>query len=320
MRPDPRRQLALRSVVGLAVLVGLLLGLSGVPARAGAASSYTVRRLSSPARTQVLQGTKVVATFTDGSRSVALGATSRTFDEQTDPANTVTTPTWVRLLGSPFTGTVDLNWVTARLADTSPDVLAMAMQYRVGEPAIVAGGLQIAGDAAYGPLQPDGTRAEGSDFNDYLGISYTYPGGVVDAPEADQFRSLDCSGFMRMVLGYRGGVPMTLAAGAADRLPRRAVDQASSGTGVVLIANTGVAPASRSVLQAGDLVFFDVSTDDGTLIDHVGMFLGRDNAGNDRFISSRKSANGPTMGDLSGRSVLNGTGLYATGFRSARRV
>ena len=40
---------------------------------------------------------------------------------------------------------------------------------------------------------------------------------------------------------------------------------------------------------------------------------------NHRFISSRKSANGPTLGDTNGKSLLDGTGLYAKSFRAARR-
>jgi hypothetical protein len=73
-------------------------------------------------------------------------------------------------------------------------------------------------------------------------------------------------------------------------------------------------------LQTGDLVFFDADPSDDPAIDHVGMFLGRDEAGRSRFISSRKSPNGPTLGDVHGASLLDGTGLYARSFRSARRL
>ena len=55
----------------------------------------------------------------------------------------------------------------------------------------------------------------------------------------------------------------------------------------------------------------------------VGLFLGVDSAGYHRFISSRKSINGPTLGDYKGRSILepvNGTGLYAHAFRAVRRL
>jgi cell wall-associated NlpC family hydrolase len=73
-------------------------------------------------------------------------------------------------------------------------------------------------------------------------------------------------------------------------------------------------------LAPGDLVFFDADSTDGTQIDHVGIYLGRDTGGNYRFLSSRQSIDGPTMGDYRGSSVLNGTGLYARSFRAARRL
>ncbi|MFM8303655.1 MAG: NlpC/P60 family protein [Actinomycetota bacterium] len=283
--------------------------------------TYTTRTLSAPSRVAVYRGTSWVATFTVGSRTVTLAGPARTFAEPANTTATVTGTTWVRLLSAPFTGTVDQTWLTARLSDLSPDVLALTMQYLVGGAPILDGaGVQIAGDAAYGPLQADGTRAEGSDFNDYLGVAWTYPSGTVDAPEADQFRALDCSGFMRMVLGYRSGVPLSLSSSGGTTLPRRSFEQEAAGPGITVIANTGVVPASLGALAPGDLVFFDASTDDGTQIDHVGMYLGVDDGGHPRFVSSRKTANGPTLGDLGGRSTLDGTGLYALAFRSARRV
>lgn len=310
-----------RAIAASLALAALALAVPGVGTSAGAATTYKLQKLSSPNRTLVYSGGALVATFTNGSRTVTLAGPSRTFAEPTYTTASVTTTTWVRLLNAPFTGTVDTAWLTARRADTSPDVLALTMQYIVGAaPRVNGGGLQIAGDAAYGPLQADGTRAEGSDFNDYLGVPWTYPSGTTDAPETDQFRSLDCSGFMRMVLGYRSGVPLSISPSAGTTLPRRAFEQEASGPGILVIPNTGVAPASRSKLAAGDLVFFDAATDDGTRIDHVGMYLGRDSLGYDRFISSRKTANGPTLGDYGGRSALSGTGLYATSFRSARRI
>jgi hypothetical protein len=51
----------------------------------------------------------------------------------------------------------------------------------------------------------------------------------------------------------------------------------------------------------------------------VGMVLGWDTAGHLRFVSSRKSANGPTFGDTKGPSILDGSALYARTLRSARR-
>ena len=58
----------------------------------------------------------------------------------------------------------------------------------------------------------------------------------------------------------------------------------------------------------------------GPRIDHVGMYLGQDGARHHRFISSRKGADGPTLGDYKGKSILDGTGLFAKAFRAVRRL
>jgi hypothetical protein len=298
-------------------------GADGHPRRmaaptADASGALRQERLASPERVVVRDDVGVLAVFTLGSRSVSLRGPERVFAESTTTARVVTT-TWVRLLPSPFTGAVDEDWLAAGLLDRSDDVLETARQYTTGAPEQRdESGLRIAGDASYGPLLPDGTREEGSDFNDYLGIAWTY-GTRTDEPEAAQYGALDCSGFVRTVFGYRGGVPLTLQPDGLA-LPRRAAQMADSGPGSMVIPNTGVRPSDLGALQAGDLVFFDASTDDGTAIDHVGIFLGRDTAGAPRFLSSRKSVDGPTMGDVRGRSTLSGTGLYANSFRAARRL
>lgn len=310
---------------GIVALVAFLVVPGGAPValagRGTTTPTYTYVSLSDPARTQAYDAKgRLVATFTTGSRSVTLVGPSRTFADTVDGSSaTVTTTAWVRLLPGAFAGTVDAAWLGARLKDTSPDVLAVAFQYVAGAPSISKNGLRIAGDADYGPLV-SGVRQEGSDFNDYLGISWTY-GATTDAPEAAQLRSLDCSGFVRMVLGYRLGLPLGYSDGTGATLPRRAAWMEAASPGVVLVPNDGTKPASasRSLLQAGDLVFFDAATDDGTAIDHVGIYVGVDGAGHQRFISSRKTPNGPTITDVGARSYLDGSGLYATGFRSARR-
>lgn len=258
------------------------------------------------------------ATFTVGARTVTITGPSRTFSEPTTPA-TVTSSVWVRLLPTPFSGTIPEAWLSAALADRSPDVLATAMQYTTAAPTVLnAQGAVVSDDADYGPLQADGTRQEGSDFNDYLGRTWIYTSGV-DEPEADQIGALDCSGFVRMVVGYRLGFPLTLNPDGRA-LPRRAVEMAASAPGVAVVPDTGARATNTGALRPGDLVFFDVSTNDGSDIDHVGIFLGRDSAGAPRFVSSRKTVNGPSMGDIGGRSTLSGTGIYASGWRSAHRI
>ena len=327
--PRRRRSIAIAVAIALAVVAGrpvVVPGGDGVAAASNSSgllatstTSLRTARLSAPGRSVVSDKNGWVATFTDGSRTVTLAGPQRVFAEASTP-DSVVTRTWVRLLPRPFAGKVDLAWLAAARDDQSPDVLGIAFQYVAGAAPIVDGTARtIAGDASYGPLQADGTRAEGSDFSDYLGVTWTYADGTVDPPEADQRGALDCSGFVRMVLGYRTGVALSLRP-ATDTLPRRAFEQLAGAPGIVVIPDRGTAPADRSLLAAGDLVFFDASTNDGTQIDHVAIYLGRDTAGHDRFISSRKSADGPTMGDISGRSVLDGTGLYARSFRAVRRV
>jgi cell wall-associated NlpC family hydrolase len=198
------------------------------------------------------------------------------------------------------------------------------MQYIADAPKVFEGDLQIAGEAAYGPLK-GGKREEGSDFNDYLGIEWVYP-EKVDKPEKRQRHCLDCSGFIRMIWCYRnnlpgyGGVPLCLNPRQShDAMPRRAFQMLDAAPGVIVIPNAGVQVTDLSPLRIGDLVFFDADESDGMLIDHVGMYLGLDEGNHHRFISSRKGANGPTLGDYKGRSTLNGTGLYARSFRAACR-
>jgi cell wall-associated NlpC family hydrolase len=237
-------------------------------------------------------GSTPLATFTVGARTVAVRGPARVFSEPATTTAKIASTTWVRLLPRPFNGTVDAGWLERALATTSPDVLARAAQYVTGAPTRLAGdGSVLADDADYGPLQS----------------------------ETDQAGALDCSGFVRMIFGHRFNVPLTLSPDGTS-LPRRSAQMLSSAPGVVTIRNTGVRPLSLAKLAPGDLVFFDGSTDDGTLVDHVGIFLGRDDGGAPRFVSSRKTANGPTLGDVGGRSTLSGTGHYANAWRAARRL
>jgi NlpC/P60 family len=222
------------------------------------------------------------------------------------------------VLDRPFAGDVDLGWLVDALGDRSPDVLAAAMEFLAGEPdRRDPAGVLVAADASYGPLR-DETRDVGSDWNDFQGVTAAY-GDDVDPPEPDEARSLDCSGFVRMVFGRRFGVPLGLEPDGGRSLPRRSADQAVEAPGVVLVAEPG-GGAALDRLQPGDLVFFDADDDDGAGVDHVGIYLGLDAGGHHRFVSSRRSADGPTSGDVDGPSLLDGAGLYARSFRSSRRL
>ncbi len=343
-RPALRPWLGIALVAALIGAVGLLAGvaiaplfaltaqLPGTPAAARVAvgpsadpAGFVFQRLAGPDRTVVTDraGT-VVATFTDGARTVAVTGPERTFTEPRFTHAAVRTTTWARLAPQPWSAAAADEpwvrpWLSERLADTSPDVLAVATEYLHDSPAALGpGGVQVAGNASFGPEIGENLRDIGSDFYDYLGVPWEFADGVRKAPEADQFRALDCSGYVRVVLGYRLGFPLLGGAGPGPGLPRRANDMATTGPGTDIIDDRGARPTDFSGLQPGDLLFF--STDAQPDIDHSAFYLGRDTDGLHRFLSSRNTPDGPTMGDLGGPSVLDGEGFYAETFRSARRI
>ena len=277
----------------------------------------------------------LLATFTIHAYTVTLAGPQRTFSETAGATTiTITHSTWVRAAPGPFSGQVDERWLGKALeanAAQVPDALGLAIQYLKGVAPLMLGDLQIAGDASYGPLDEHGKRQENSDFNDYLGLPWLYPAESPDPPEPAEFRCLDCSGYIRMVWGYRhhlpnagypDQVPLSRVPRAGLTLPRRSFQIYTEGTGVIIIPNAGTQVASdviESHLGIGDLVFFDRADDPG-LLDHVGMYVGQDAAGDYRFISSRKTIDGPTFADVGGKAILNGTLTYARTFRAARRI
>lgn len=303
----------------VALVAGAIPMTSTAASAAERGDGRTYTRLENPARVVVSDARGELATFTVGARTVTLRGPRRTFAEPSTTSASVTTRTWVRMMASPFAGRVNRRWLDTALALRTPDVLATAAQYLPGSPTLTdSAGRRVSSDASYGPLSPEGPRTAGADFNDYLGVEWEYP-GMSDQPEAAQVGSLDCSGFVRMVLGYRHGVPLTYESDGVG-LPRRAVQMSLASPGIVVVPDSGSRAVALGGLLPGDLVFSDVVGDDGTQIDHVGIYLGRDSAGAARFVSSRRTADGPTMGDVGGRSTVSGTGLYAQGFRMARRV
>jgi hypothetical protein len=277
---------------------------------------------------------RLIATFMEGAFTVRLAGPPREFVEGKAK---VPHAIWIRTYPSPFDGIVNQAWLRRALkanAQGVPDILTIAMQYIRNAPPIHEDGLQVAGDAHYGPLK-DGKPQEGSDFNDYLGISWNYPGEriAVDQPEQHQRRCLDCSGFLRMVWGYRYNLPMLRSRVPLcydtmpfdhRGIPRRAYQIYEGGPGVVIVPDNSIQVEDLSQVQVGDLVFFnaDKKLPDGDRIDHVGMYMGLDSNGRYRFISSRKSTNGPTLIDqgVRGGSVLDGDGTYAKSFRAIRRI
>jgi cell wall-associated NlpC family hydrolase len=239
----------------------------------------------------------------------------------------ITHNTWVRLLNAPFDGvwTPEIaDQIRAWATDDTPDALAYAMMYVTGAPPVTSpalGGAQIAGQSSYGPNDVDGTRMEGADFHEYMGLPWAFVNGET-APVADPKwqRCLDCSGFVRMVYGYNMGIPMVRNTGFDGiNLPRRTRDIGPTGPGVIVAQGVG-SPPPLTAMQIGDVPHFDATTE-ATVgeVDHNGIYLGVDSQGHPRFINSRKTPNGPTISDLGGSSALDGTGLYATSLRIIRR-
>jgi cell wall-associated NlpC family hydrolase len=301
----------------------------GFGSDASAEGAYTFERLPHPARTLVRdKNGAVLAVFTDGARTVRLTGPSRRFAEPEFTKATVTTDAWVRLAPRAWhEGAQKEAWFPAWLRDArrdaSPDVLAVAMDYLTDAPDKVdKKGVRFAGDADFGPESErdrDG-RAENSDFNDYLGVRWSFPdAGDVDA-KPDRYGFVDCSGYLRLVYGYRMGYPMRKENTPGVGLPRRAFAMSKFGPGVEVIPNRDRPARDYDVLQPGDFVFFDLDAADGSQIDHSGIFVGVDNRGHYRFVSSRTKANGPTMGDAGYAAILDGGGHFSVTFRNARRL
>ncbi|MEU5592733.1 NlpC/P60 family protein [Streptomyces sp. NPDC020298] len=154
-----------------------------------------------------------------------------------------------------------------------------------------------------------------------MGVPWTFPDGVTRRPGKGRRRSVDCSGYVRLVYGYRSGLLLNSRNNPAGRGLQRTADAIAHGPlGVQVIPLTDQRPSSTQGLQPGDLVFFRTRQLSGGRIGHVGIYLGLDTDDHPRFISSRKVANGPTMGDEGGTSQLDGEGHYARGLRGARRL
>ncbi|MEU0878299.1 hypothetical protein ABZ345_06840 [Lentzea sp. NPDC005914] len=307
----------------LAALVALPLP----AARAELSRRYDFVRVDDPPRTLVLTALgDRVATLTDGARTGVFRGPARIFAEPEVTTATVTTQDWVRVAPQPWRPGGEQDpvlgpWVMNALNDRTPDVLDISMQYRRNTPDLHDDkGIRYAGRAFFGPLV-NGERVSDADFSDYLRVPWTYDDGTVRPPDPLRKDSLDCSGYLRMVFGYRSGYPLGWEPSRL-RLPRQAKDFAAGSPGALIVADTGARPPAEQLerLQAGDVLAFDLDPLDGPLLDHSAIYLGADSAGQPRFISSRKTYNAPTMGDKYGASTLTGDGVLAQAFRLARRL
>ncbi|MEQ0564439.1 NlpC/P60 family protein [Amycolatopsis sp. NEAU-NG30] len=298
---------------------------SAAPTGAAVTGAYTYERLENPARTVVRDSAGAqLASFTDGSRTVLLTGRSRTFTEPRFTKVSVTSNAWIRLAPQPWRAGAEKerwfgDWLPKAIGDTDPDILAIALQYTDGAPDLMAKKLRVGGDASFGPDSAEG-RLEKSDFYDYLGIDWDFPGGVHEKPEPARARSLDCSGFVRMVYGYRAGFPLLGTNTKGPGLPRRAWALSELGPGTEVIRDEKKQATDFSALQPGDVLFFNLEPQLGPQVSHTGIYLGIDSDGHHRVLSSRKVANGPTFGDAGGVSLIDGSGTYAKAFRAAKRL
>ncbi|QRP50435.1 NlpC/P60 family protein [Amycolatopsis sp. FDAARGOS 1241] len=298
---------------------------SSVSAGAALTGGYTYERLDNPPRTVVRDSAGVqLASFTDGSRTVMLTGPSRTFTEPRFTKVSVTSTAWIRLAPQEWQAGAEkqkwfTDWLPKTVGDTSPDVLAIALQYTDGAADRMAKSLRVGGDASFGPDSAEG-RLEKSDFYDYLGVDWDFPGGVHENAEPMRARSLDCSGFVRMVYGYRSGYPLLGTNTEGPGLPRRAWALSELGPGTEVIHDEKKQVTNFSELQPGDILFFNLEPQLGPKVSHTGIYLGIDSDGHRRVLSSRKVANGPTFGDAGGVSLIDGSGTYAKAFRAAKRL
>ncbi|MFF4578330.1 NlpC/P60 family protein [Streptomyces sp. NPDC001389] len=304
--------------------------------KGGDAGGQKWERVQSPNRSVLRDATgQVLATFTDGARTATLTGPSRTFTEPANTSTRVVTENWVRLMPEPWKQGAESTpwfkeWFRKYFGSQEDDIFAVAFQY--GDQAPVkkdAQGVSYAGDASFGPLNPNGSegndlRLEQSDFFDYLGTPYTFRNGVRKTPQTARYRSMDCSGFVRTVFGYRARYPLMPDDTPGPGLPRTANGIARSALGADVIPLKGVGaefrPASIDVIQPGDLLFFKLDARTKDRLDHTGIYLGTDTDGHQIFISSREEANGPTIGDKGGTSRLDGNGYYAATLRSVKRL
>jgi cell wall-associated NlpC family hydrolase len=298
---------------------------SAAPPGAAVTGGYSYERLDRPARTIVRDGAGAqVASLTDGSRTALLAGRSRTFTEPRFTKTAITSTAWIRLAPQAWHAGAErepwfTGWLPKAVGDTTPDILAIALQYTDGAADQVSKKLRIGGDANFGPDSAEG-RLEKSDFYDFLGIGWDFPDGVHERAEPARARSLDCSGFVRMVYGYRAGYPLLGSNTKGPGLPRRAWALSELGPGTALIPDEKRQITDFSTLQPGDLLFFNLEPQLGTQVSHTGIYLGIDGDGHHRVLSSRKVANGPTFGDAGGVSLIDGSGTYAKAFRAAKRL
>lgn len=308
-------------------LAGLLTGCTAEPAPrrphfggsppvtgVGLQQLYQLEQLHAPQRT-VVRGAdgRRLAELTHGCRTVLLPGKQRIFTEPATTRASVTTEDWVRVAPHRYSPALATDpgfaeWLQLQLADTTPDVLCVACEYITGKgEQHDTTGVRYAGDAGFGYINNESTR-DGADFYDYLGIPWRWPDGKTSTPARKWRGTLDCSGYIRLIFGYRLGMPLHRGnRTVTDGLPRTAYAMAvrTPGTVIADAEAPDQAPADLTRVAAGDLAFFALHDDQPDLITHSGIVLGRDQRGEIRFVSARETADGPTFGDVGGAGVID---------------
>lgn len=287
---------------------------------------FRFEQAGDPARTIVLDGARRVAELTSGARTVLVAGPARTFTEPQATAARIETTWWVRVAPAAYhpeqLRTAGFAaWLLAQIGNTGDDVLAAATQYITGAPERTdANGVRYAGDAGFGYLNEESIR-DGADFYDFLGVPWTWQDGQVSRPSTRWNRQLDCSGYVRLIYGYRMGIEMFRGNGYVTGLPRTAYAISDHAPSVVVASPTDSdeAPTDLSRVRPGDLVFFALHAADPGLITHCGIVLGPDTAGGLRFVSARQRINGPTFGDVGGDGVID-SGYFGKRLRRAIRL
>ncbi|MEV6377559.1 C40 family peptidase [Micromonospora musae] len=285
-----------------------------------------------PDRTEVHRRTdnELVATLTVGARTVVVAGPARRFSEPSSTPAEIESTSWVRVAPEPWQtrrGKDEefVGWLLDQIEDEDPpiDVLAATMQYLADAPdGQNDEGVRYIGDAGFGYVHSADER-DGADFYDYLEIPWEFSDSGKKKPSARWDRDLDCSGFVRLIYGYRFGVPLfnDPVSTTVDGLPRTASSMASYARSVLVAAGRtpGKAPADLTALQPGDLVFFSLHKEDPNLITHSGIYLGKDEDGGMRFVSSRETVDGPTFGDVHGDGVVD-SGYFGDRLRRVIRL
>ncbi len=269
-------------------------------------------------RANVYHSGKRVAILTEGARTVVFDGKKRTFSEPDNTKAVVHSHSYVRVAPKAwYAGAQDEDWFSAwflrSLREDADDILGAAMQYLDGSPTRHdSNGVPFRGDAGFGLVRTSDT-VDGADFYDYLGIPWKWPDGSTSQPSKRWFRKVDCSGYIRLVYGYRGGITLHRTSDRVEGLPRNARGLAKLAPSV-LIAE-GKTDSSNPTLNdlgsilPGDLVFFALH-DNLKFISHSGIYIGDDNGGHMRFLSSRTSVNGPTFGDFQTKSIFDDGFFY----------